>query len=98
MSADAVRPRVNYLKRKGDVEGLVEGLAYHDRLVDKRGRVIDLAVPARHEVVEALASLATPAAVRGLVAATEDESRDVRMAARRAGRTRRIDGRQPSCW
>lgn len=79
------RPRVKRMIGKGDVEGKVEGLRealrYHDRLVDKSGEVVDLAVPTRVKVVAALASLESEEAARGLAEATEDEARDVRMVA-----------------
>lgn len=51
-------PNVGKLRRKNDVQGLQEALAYSDRMVDRQGGVIDRGVGVRLEAVQALVEMA----------------------------------------
>lgn len=83
-------PRVDKLRRRNDVEGLVGALGYEDLVRDRGDQVIDLGANVRRLAAEALGEIEGQAAFAGLVRALDDPEESVRIMAVR-GLSRRGD-------
>jgi HEAT repeat protein len=81
-------PKVEKLRRKNDVDGLVRALRYQDPVRDRDGVVVDLGVEVRKLATEALAGIAGDAATGGLLRALDDPEESVRISAVRGLRER----------
>src|SRR3954468_17349716 len=77
-------PRVDKLRRRGDVPGLLGALMYAPRSVDRDGVSVDRGAPTRAAAVIALAEADDPAVPGALVGALADRDERVRAAARDA--------------
>lgn len=73
-------PKVEKLRRKGDVDALLRALTYTDQATDRQGNVVDLGVSIRASAAEALAESDAPAAKAGLLSALNDSAEGVRLA------------------
>jgi hypothetical protein len=71
-------PNVEKLKAKGKVKGLIKALRY------KKGNEIHQSATIREKAAEALGAIGGPRAVEPLIAALEDEDKDVRQATAKA--------------
>jgi HEAT repeat protein len=84
------RPRIERLRRRGDVAGLCDALAYCDPVRMRDGETVDLGAPVRRRAMAALREIDDDRAVAGAVEALEDDDEEVRLEAVRALRQRRI--------
>jgi HEAT repeat protein len=82
------QPKVEKLRRKNDVDGLVGALSYEDLVRGRDGDVVDLGVDVRRLAAEALAGMQGHAAFNGLLRALDDPEEGVRRTAVHALRER----------
>ena len=75
------RPKIEKLKRAGDVEALRAALDYRDVQVDTDGVMWDIGAPVRAEATTALAGMDGPVAEEGIAHALSDPHPAVRKAA-----------------
>lgn len=83
-------PKVDKLRRNGDLEGLRAALTYRDRVFDRRGLPNDLGIGVRLEAVKALAEFYGPVVALALGEALGDEDPDVRACAAEGIRSLRV--------
>jgi HEAT repeat protein len=81
-------PKVEKLRRRNDVDGLVRALGYQDLVRDREGQVFDMGVELRERAVGALAGMDGQPATDALLRALGDPAESVRMAAVRGLRGR----------
>jgi HEAT repeat protein len=81
-------PRIEKLRRKNDVDGLVRALSYEDLVRGRDSEVVDLGVDVRRLATEALAGMEGHAAFNGLLRALDDPEESVRRTAVRGLRER----------
>jgi HEAT repeat protein len=81
-------PRVEKLRRKNDVDGLVKALSYEDLVHGRDGEIVDLGVDVRSLATEALAGMDGHAAMNGVLLALDDPEESVRRTAIRGLRER----------
>jgi HEAT repeat protein len=73
------RPRVDRLSRKGDVEGLLRALGYHDRVDTSDGGVVDLGRSIRREAIAALRDIDDERVLAAAREAIDDDDDEVRL-------------------
>jgi HEAT repeat protein len=89
-------PKVERLKKAGDVDGLVRALHYEDPITDRDGREVDLGAAVREDAAAALSAMEGPAARDGLARALRDPEESVRIVTVRAlGQHRGSAGLEP---
>ncbi|MDX6674732.1 MAG: hypothetical protein QOH11_2150 [Solirubrobacteraceae bacterium] len=84
------RPRIERLRRRGDVAGLCDALAYRDPVRMQDGETADLGAPVRRQAMAALREIDDERAVAGAVDALDDDDEEVRLEAVRMLRQRRV--------
>ncbi len=84
-------PRIRKLRRRGNVDGLVEALGYADPVSFGGGRRGDAGVPVRLRALRALAEVASPEDAPSVAVALRDTDPAVRQAAARVVRS--VDAR-----
>jgi HEAT repeat protein len=81
-------PKLDKLRRKGDVDGLARALSYTSTRTEADGRMVDDGIEVRLEAAAALADQDDPRAHDALVRALSDPEEEVRVAAIRGLRQR----------
>ena len=84
------QPRVDRLRRRGDVAGLCEALSYRDRVRLSSGEMVDLGGPVRRKAIAALREIDDDRATAAAAEALADDDETVRLEATRMLRERRI--------
>jgi hypothetical protein len=84
------RPRIERLRRRGDVAGLCDALAYRDRVRMADGGTVDLGARVRRQAMAALSEIDDERVVAAATEALEDDDAEVQIAAVHALRQRRV--------